>query len=41
MFGYIYKKDVAIIAVILCLCLGVGSDEKLDELLKLLPKLMK
>lgn len=25
MFGYIYKKDVAIIAVILCLCLGVGS----------------
>ena len=25
MFGYIYKKDVAIIAVVLCLCLGVGS----------------
>ena len=22
MFGYIYKKDVAIIAVVLCLCLG-------------------
>ena len=25
MFGYIYKKDVAIIAAVLCLCLGVGS----------------
>lgn len=25
MFGYIYKKDVAMIAVVLCLCLGVGS----------------
>ena len=25
MFGYIYKKDAAIIAVVLCLCLGVGS----------------
>ena len=25
MFGYIYKKDVAIIADVLCLCLGVGS----------------
>ena len=25
MFGYIYKRDVAIIAVVLCLCLGVGS----------------
>ena len=25
MFGYIYKKDVAMIAVALCLCLGVGS----------------
>ncbi len=25
MFGYIYKKDVAIVAVVLCLCLGVGS----------------
>ena len=25
MFGYIYKKDVAIIAVVLCLCLGAGS----------------
>lgn len=25
MFGYIYKKYVAIIAVVLCLCLGVGS----------------
>ena len=25
MFGYIYKKDAAAIAVILALCLGVGS----------------
>ena len=25
MFGYIYKKDAAAIAVVLCLCLGVGS----------------
>ena len=25
MFGYIYKKDAAAIAVVLCLCLSVGS----------------
>ena len=25
MFGYIYKKDVAIIAAVLCLCLLTGS----------------
>ena len=25
MFGYIYKKDAAMIAIVLCLCLCVGS----------------
>ena len=28
MFGYIYKKDAAMIAIVLCLCLCVGSLPK-------------